>query len=260
MKALKIILIVLLIVLILAILFVYFCTFHYGLSNSNADFGTFGDYFGGTIGAIMSLISVVLIYITYREQVEFSNTQFAQANKLAFHQNFFSLLNVQRDIIKSFEIRLTDPIETDKEVEYKGYAAIVKLDSDLKSSMSQFSYESDLENWDFEHIREKVNILYREVIEAYGDLTLGHYFRHLYHLLSFIDKNAVDDKKQYYDFVQSQMSNEELMLLFYDALSDYGYPKMYNLIKGGMLENVSYTEFDYFKILCEKCYPSIEFK
>ena len=50
------------------------------------------------------------------------------------------------------------------------------------------------------------------------------------------------------------------MLLFYDALSDYGYPKMYNLIKGGMLENVSYTEFDYFKILCEKCYPSIEFK
>jgi hypothetical protein len=33
----------------------YFLTFHYELSSSNSDWGTFGDFIGGTLNPILSL-------------------------------------------------------------------------------------------------------------------------------------------------------------------------------------------------------------
>ncbi|WP_291138775.1 hypothetical protein [Flavobacterium sp. UBA7663] len=48
----------------------YFWNFRYGLSDSKADWGTFGDFIGGVVGTIFSLIAVIFslisIYISLR--------------------------------------------------------------------------------------------------------------------------------------------------------------------------------------------------
>lgn len=82
---------------------------------------------------------------------------------------------------------------------------------------------------------------------------IGHYFRHLYHILKFLEQSEkdelVDCKSQsetdsvnekyltYAQFVQSQMAAPELLLLFYNCLS---YPKLLRLVvKYNILENLA---------------------
>lgn len=251
--------VVVLALIAIAVPIFYFACFHSGFGDQTT-FGTFGDFFGGTIGALTALISVVLIYHTYIQQVEISQKQYQQNQRMSFEQNFFNLLQVQRDITKSIMIEQQNPQNTVEQIKYEGYKAIYKIVGDVKISMSQLYYENDLKNWDFERIRRQIDILYSNVLIAYGDLTLGHYFRHLYHILRYIELAEVENKKVYRDFLQAQMSNEELFLLFFDSLSNYGYPKMYNVVSDGLLENLRYTEFDYFRVLCAKCYPNTKFK
>lgn len=81
----------------------------------------------------------------------------------------------------------------------------------------------------------------------------GHYFRHLYHILNFVEqveydlfKGAKSDAEQieikgiikkYVDFLQSQMSSFELMLLFYNSSL---FPKALTLVKKyNVLENLA---------------------
>jgi hypothetical protein len=71
---------------------------------------------------------------------------------------------------------------------------------------------------------------------------IGHYFRHLFHLISLPSSLQVysenpNGKKKYTDFIQAQMSSYELMLLFYNAMA---FPKMLNLLQESkFLENLA---------------------
>nr|WP_262910638.1 putative phage abortive infection protein [Psychroserpens luteolus] len=89
---------------------------------------------------------------------------------------------------------------------------------------------------------------------------IGHYFRHIYHILLFVERTenerierlkliknqrernkeiekAKAEFKQYAEFIQAQMSIPELFLLFYNSLS---FPKLQRLlIKFNTLENLT---------------------
>lgn len=82
---------------------------------------------------------------------------------------------------------------------------------------------------------------------------IGHYFRHLYHILRFVKEykhtkiervetdeeksKIIDECNQYTEFVQAQMSTHELGLLYYNALC---FPKSLELIQEfNLLENLA---------------------
>ena len=81
---------------------------------------------------------------------------------------------------------------------------------------------------------------------------MGHYFRHLYHILKFLDEKEIErkldkdeiEKKEikaefqtYANFIQAQMTTPELFLLFYNSLS---FPKLQKLlIQFNILENLT---------------------
>lgn len=44
----------------------------YNISDNPLDFGPFGDYIGGAVGAASGLISVIFLYKTYQSQLSFS--------------------------------------------------------------------------------------------------------------------------------------------------------------------------------------------
>ena len=74
----------------------------------------------------------------------------------------------------------------------------------------------------------------------------GHYFRHLYHILSFLEnyeKELVEkgikdiSVNNFANFIQAQMSTPELFLLFYNC---YKFPKLKRLVvKFNILENLN---------------------
>lgn len=99
----------------------------------------------------------------------------------------------------------------------------------------------------------KINLMYGLYFQRY-EYVAGHYFRHLYHLLDYVEQTEnklmelsdnQDEKteiqknyRKYASIVQAQMSSLELMLLFYNSLS---FPKMLRLIKKyNFLENLAF--------------------
>lgn len=67
---------------------------------------------------------------------------------------------------------------------------------------------------------------------------IGQYFRHLFHILKFLDTNSKTkiDPQEYAGFIQAQMSIPELFLLYYNCLI---FPKMKELIiRFNLLENL----------------------
>lgn len=74
---------------------------------------------------------------------------------------------------------------------------------------------------------------------------LGHYFRHLYQMVKYIDsysKNILtkDDKYQYVRTIRAQLSNYEQLLLYYNSLSPFGNPwlKEGYLVRYKMIKNI----------------------
>lgn len=59
-----------------------------------------------------------------------------------------------------------------------------------------------------------------------------------------MDDSDIENKKMYVNIIQSQLSNSELYILFYNGISRYGKKKMFPLLeKYGVIENVIYTDF-----------------
>lgn len=240
----------------------YFWMFHGSLSCDSEEFSRFGDYIGGTIGATMALLSAYLVFITYRQQVDFSKNQMIMSRRYQFENNFFQLLQVQRDIAKTLVIKRRDAMKPTRTISHIGEDAFYHAAEDIKQAMLELTYMTeDIERMSFDQLRRKLDGIFSHAIETYGEQSLSHYYRHLYHILKFVNNSNVADRDTYLSIVQAQMTNDELYLLFFDALSQFGYPKLYRIVEGhGLLENLHYHDFDYFKILQRKCYPKTYFK
>ena len=61
---------------------------------------------------------------------------------------------------------------------------------------------------------------------------LDHYFRNLYRILVFTDKSKLVSTKKYYtNIIRSQLSNYELILIFYYSIASYDSKDLKNMIE-----------------------------
>jgi hypothetical protein len=87
---------------------------------------------------------------------------------------------------------------------------------------------------------EKIQTAYARFYQSH-ESEIGHYFRTLYHIVRFVDQSPMTDeeKHNYEKFLRAQLSSSELLLLFYNGLSKYGWKKFKPLIeKYALLEQV----------------------
>lgn len=111
--------------------------------------------------------------------------------------------------------------------------AIRKMDEDFYCSLINRTYHIDYDLYK-DVIKNKGNednelqIAFSLFVKVYT-MFLEHYFRHLKQILAFVDKNDSDkniSNPQYYiDFLLSQMSREEMWIIFYYALTNDCYRK-----------------------------------
>lgn len=111
--------------------------------------------------------------------------------------------------------------------------AIRKMDEVFYCSLINRTYHIDYDLYK-DVIKNKGNednelqIAFSLFVKVYT-MFLEHYFRHLKQILAFVDKNDSDkniSNPQYYiDFLLSQMSREEMWIIFYYALTNDCYRK-----------------------------------
>lgn len=227
--------------LVIPIGFYYYNFVSTGISQNTANWGAFGDFIGGVIGTIFNLIGVFLIYWTFKRQESNSNLQ-------QFETTFFNMLTNQRDITKQLSSSKNFP----------------KMDGAEFLSYFSENLKKDIESCPKEPFGIKEQ---QEFIQEIYDKTylkqasvLGHYFRHLYHIVKYTDESFIPNKKKYIDIIQSQMSDDELYCNFYNSISKYGKEKFLPLLsKYYFFENIS-SRNEIFDIHKNLFYPNTVFK
>jgi hypothetical protein len=202
------------------------------------EYDKFGTFISGVTAPFLSLAAFVLLYLTYKSQKE----ELADSKKILKEQNttqqtqrfettFFNLLNLHHSIVNNIDLEIKDK-HTD---EWKGthwYETEIKKGRDCfltfysgfktaykKQKANNSRFEGTLLVEDSELLTVK-----KAYYEFFGKhhYDLGHYFRNLYHLIKFIDKSEMPDKQMYVSLVRAQLSSHELLLIFYNCVSDYG--------------------------------------
>lgn len=202
-------------------------------AESSGDFGVFGDYIGGTVGTVVGIISIFLLYETYTSQVKFARKQDAAAKFQQFETTFFNLLEQQQMLREQLGGVIGDN-------NFQGLSYLKRLREDLSDALSCLNYRMDEITIDNKVLlKNVVNQLYLDFFLP-NVSHLGHYFRHIYHILKYVDDTHISEGKGYVDILQAQLSNDELYLLAINGISNYGRRKMLPLMdKYSLLENLN---------------------
>ena len=177
-----------------------------------------------------------------REELKGQREEFEEQNKTLkrqrFENTFFNMLSLQQEITNNLLLQckiFKEDIERD--VTYKGREAFKGIYED-----AVFEYEGiiSITNTGLKHI------LKNNWLDGYTKIPatnrFDHYFRHLYRIFKYVDTTDLISDEERYEYaciVRSQLSDYELIILFFNGLSDNGKEKFKPLIeKYAILKNM----------------------
>jgi hypothetical protein len=215
--------------------------------------GQLGDFVGGYVGTLFVLISVWLLYATL------SNQRVSQQLQ-SFESRFFELIKMHRDNVAEVELRATRGRRTfiklysellaavevardcatqhNIKVEQRGllklaYYCLFYGVGQTSSRMLRYALgdidqvlidcvDEKLQNDEVcKRIRRKYALGYRPFRGHQS--RLGHYYRHLYQSVHYVDQQEADiDKYEYIKTLRAQLSTHEQALLLVNTLTPIG--------------------------------------
>lgn len=249
--------------------------------------GQFGDQFGAVNALFSGLAFAGIIFTILLQRSDLAETRRAMQHE-RFDTTFFELLRLHMTITENVETNSTrgkgafeafHEILKAKDIEFHTFCALSKLDrakvrtiidsKKITSSLFPELNTSDINNVEqsltlgvsaLESFLDSDNEMHQtKIIEAYkraADTNIddfAHYFRNLYNILKFIDLSdqiSIEEKNRYSKFVRSQLSEAELIVVFYNSIAkislpgretlELGHPKMAALlVKYDILQNMS---------------------
>lgn len=177
-------------------------TLSISLPIDHAIWGQFGDFVGGTLGVLFSLISVVLVVLTFDSQQQ-------NASEQRFNDMFFATLKMFHEQeeelqFKYYEQRGDNTFEGVSN--YKDFFDRVKKEMILKFSPKQ----------SFNHNRKEAIKIYAEVCIPIGG-KLSICYRSLFRLLDMLDHASISEnvRLEYAKVLRAQFTENELVCLRY---------------------------------------------
>ncbi len=226
-----------------------------GPVNSNL-LGTFGDFIGGSLNPIFTLMTFFGVIVTialqklelraareeYKKSADALGTQ-------AVENTFFNMLNLHHRITENLNF-------PDLDFDIDGDGEAISFESSISSNINKYNGTSAFTG--FLHkvalgnrTKDEVLSIYAHIQNYYNHI-FGHYFRNLYQIMKFVDEHTIIEnhqKKKYMSILRAQLSTGELSVLFMNcsgSMVDNGeFRKL--LIKYKMLEhmNLTYNPFEF---------------
>lgn len=201
--------------------------------------GTFGDS-AGLLNALFSSLAFGGVILTIIWQVSENIRQRKDEHRIQFESVFFNMTNTLEDIVSELKVEYekttsmtatmrsnawgvwsppTSPVPTThKEPEYiTGRAVFKYLYEDRPQPLMKVIEKEGIEG--FER-------------EMYG--ILDNYFRYLYRILKYIDESKLinaQEKYEYAGLLRAHLSYMELIMVYYNCLSEYGFEKFKPLVE-----------------------------
>jgi hypothetical protein len=208
--------------------------------NEPSDQGIFGDMFGA-VNALFSGLAFAGLIITLlyqreelklqreelqetRKELKGQREEFEEQNKTMkrqrFENTFFNMLSLQQEIVANLSVewkeREWNALESqwkERVINNKGREVFEKIYEGINVQPVYMHIGiKEIVNHEIENYNE-----YRELISRFD-----HYFRHLYRIFKYIDESDLIDEKERYEYasiVRSQLSDYELVMLFYNCLA-----------------------------------------
>lgn len=213
--------------------------------------GTFGDKFGA-VNALFSGLAFAGLIVTLlyqkeeltlqreelratREEMSRQREEFDKQNKTLkcqrFENTFFNMLSLQQEIVTSIfyesvimKVSRNTGIESER-TQYKGREVFKYAYSNMRISLDGKTYTGVCDT-----LKNLGHLAYTDINNSHFD----HYFRHLYRIFKYIDTNSLindDERYEYASIVRAQLSDYELVMIFYNCLTSNGRAKFKPLIE-----------------------------
>ncbi|MCE2005278.1 putative phage abortive infection protein [Enterobacter bugandensis] len=191
--------------------------------------GSFGDSWG-TFTSIFSALGFCGVIWTIKLQLDATNKiendskLRAESEKLRdFENSFFNMLSILQTIINDMKV------PAGKQTKEREGRAVFTYHYRRFKSHCELTYNintiSDLNHSMF--VLENERFFYSEKFWEYfkhRSSNFSHYYRYIYNLYKFIHESSIkdSDKKKYANILRAQISNYELMILYYNGISKHG--------------------------------------
>lgn len=209
--------------------------------------GTFGDFFGGVLNPLLTFVTFIALAITIvlqRIQLKEAREQGIESGRLtrqqAFETTFFNLLDLHASTVEHLEMFPGDVVfpcsdgtkEKRSSENLKGYRGDLPSFSGAKGRSVFTAMLLLMQEKSQVAENDKIPLLPEEIytiIQSDHNPVLGHYFRNLYQILSFIDTHApMDDSlshpassaKRYANILRAQLSANEIALLYFNCMGE----------------------------------------
>lgn len=185
--------------------------------------GQFGDYIGGVIGTFVAIISVFLLYRTLKLQIKATKKSTQTSQQQQLNDKFFHLIEIYNKTLQNINYTTTDDdFFTGKIALHRKLQDIADgFDNNVRTGM----------------LRKNAVFAFVENASLERD-TLPVYFRTLYRVFDVIYNSDADKrtKVEYAKIVRAQLTDTELVMLRYNAMTPAGskfvfYINHYNLLK-----------------------------
>ncbi|WP_454803057.1 putative phage abortive infection protein [Mucilaginibacter phyllosphaerae] len=224
---------------------------------------TIGGITGPSIAFVAAIVTFMAFYIQYKANIiqeEGLKNQEAQIIKQQFESRFFELIKLHRDNVAEITLQnesgkkvfvtlirelreifkilknlvIVHNVDLSKEelinLSYMSFFYGTGPNSNrvLKGAISEYHIgliNNLIKNLDDKDIKKAVkkNRNFKFTPFEGHQSRLGHYFRHLYQTIRYIDESKLDiDKYEYIKILRAQLSNHEQALLFFNSLSNLG--------------------------------------
>lgn len=229
-------------------------------SFSHDYMGNIGDFLSGTIGVFFAFVSFLLMWRTISIQRKQFREQDNLQRQASFETTFFNLLN-SLDDVRANAISILS--HSDNKTQSMG-ECYKKMRDCFKASDSVILVQcSDVES-QIEATEGKVAEIYESFVEKQG--YAGFYFRYIYNVIRFTLDYWKDYSmcRKYIDQLCARLSDEELSLIFYNALSKYGLDQNERLRFKDLLDTYQVFENLNMEYLVDRShfrfYPHTDFK
>lgn len=187
--------------------------------------GQFGDMFGALNTLFAGLAFAGLLYTIFIQRIELrdAHQEIENARQLAqsqrFESSFFQMLGLFNEIVNSIVHHENISIGFNSSSAYVAISGR-KVLHNTAAILSNMMCHVDQDARNLARI-DQIKKMYNMFYSIY-EVELAHYFRMLYRILKWIEKAPESDKIFYAKTLRAQLSSQELVILFYDCLSDDG--------------------------------------
>lgn len=210
--------------------------------NVELSLGEFGEFIGGFVGSLWSLAGILLFYsalvyqrdelteqkgilVTQTEAMIFQSKELERQNdnlqKQKQEETFFHLLRFHIDLVETLNFESNDiDLKSGKMLkqQIKGRSTFGEFYNVFKRFYTKYLEHLSDAGVDDDSLKGVIETSYTSFFIEFR-YELGHYFRNITNLLLFIDRSNEEDKHFFLSILFSQISVNEMSLIFFHGLT-----------------------------------------